>query len=160
MNPRPDPRKIAEEKKVRAICEKIVADASCQIYDLRIIPFSRVLLTIERIPGTPPIDEISRIHKRISHTMEDEGCDWMRYVIDVATPGVNRVFRSPGEFPHFLGKRIRVKRIGVIPAEELVTGDLTAADADGFLIRKEDGTELRLSFKDIDGAQLSPKLPF
>lgn len=156
----PDDAKSHETAKVERIVRQVVADNACDVFSLRIIPFHRVFLTIERVPGTPPIDEIARIHKRISRTMEAEGCNWEAYVIDVTTPGVHRALRDPGEFAKFIGKRVRVKRRGVLPAEMLVTGELLASDDRGCRIHAEGKGPVDLSWSEIEGGHLEPRLPF
>lgn len=145
---------------VETIVKNAVAEFGCEIFDLRIVPRKRIQLVIERKAGTLPLDVIARVHKKISHTLEDEGHDWMAYVIDVATPGVNRPIRSKDEFPFFLGKRIRVKFRDESMRNASDVGELVSSDADGILLKAESGVDRKILHLDIQGAHLDPKLPF
>jgi ribosome maturation factor RimP len=77
------------------------------------------------------------------------------YTLEVSSPGLDRVLRTPAHFQRFVGERmwleLRVPRDG----RRRYTGRLEALDAEGIDLNV-DGAMVRVLFADISRARLAP----
>jgi ribosome maturation factor RimP len=153
--------KEEEYAKVDAVVRDVVESAGAEIFDLKIIPFKAINLTLERAAGAMLMDEVARIHKRISRGIEAAGCNWEAYRVQLSTPGVHRPLRAPAEYPRFVGSRVRLHMKDADPhARIAVVGILEAADGQTARIALEGGGVRDVRFSEIADAHLAPKLPF
>jgi ribosome maturation factor RimP len=78
-----------------------------------------------------------------------------RYTLEVSSPGVERKLRTPGHFARAIGETVSVRTVAGAKGERRLTGRLTSADADGFVLEAEDlpGGERRLSYDEIERAR-------
>src|SRR4029077_7831041 len=80
------------------------------------------------------------------------------YRLEVSTPGLDRVLRTPAHFVRFVGTRIEVELIAPHDGRRRYTGRLSRADATGIEVAV-DGVQVQLHYAEIFRARLVPEWP-
>jgi len=107
-------------------------------------------VTVDHPGGTLNLDQIAKTSERISRRLDLEEYSWGRFALEVSSPGIERPLRTPAHFMRAVGQRVKVKVSA--PAPETFSGQLAAADDDGFQVDVEDG-ERRIAFGDLVSAR-------
>jgi ribosome maturation factor RimP len=97
-------------------------------------------------------DDCAVISRSLERLLESRAMVGPRYVLEVSSPGVERPLRWPEHWRRFVGREVRVR------AEQLPGRSrfeiLGVPDDEHVLLRREDGSELMLSFAAIRDATL------
>jgi ribosome maturation factor RimP len=76
-----------------------------------------------------------------------------RYTLEVSSPGIERLLRTPEHFRRHLGVKISVKTRPGVPGERRISGELTDADDDGITVACGGEEPRLLAYGDIDKAR-------
>lgn len=76
-----------------------------------------------------------------------------RYSLEVSSPGLERLLRTPEHFARHVGTQISVKTRPGVPGERRFRGELTAADDAGITVAIEAGESRRLDYGAIERAR-------
>ncbi|HPA83856.1 MAG TPA: ribosome maturation factor RimP [Deltaproteobacteria bacterium] len=104
-------------------------------------------LTIDK-PGGVTIDDCVSVNRRVSLLLDTRDPIEGSYRLEVSSPGLNRRLKTPGEFEHFAGRKVKVQT-----KEGTYRGIIRGLAGEAVLIDVE-GTELKFSFEDIQKANL------
>ncbi len=135
------------------------------------------------IPGGPregtdrragvTLDECEAFSRRLSVLLDVEDPVRGSYVLEVASPGLDRVLRRAREFDHFRGRRVRLRVAatgGLVPAgvaglpagggesRRVVVGELLGLVGGRVLVRDDDGQEWEVPLEQVARAELVPEL--
>ncbi len=81
------------------------------------------------------------------------------YILEVSSPGMNRVLKKPEHFKKFLGERAKITLKQALENRANFTGLIEAADDDKILL--SDGTnKFTFKYEDIKKAHLDPVTEF
>ncbi|HZF25956.1 MAG TPA: ribosome maturation factor RimP [Steroidobacteraceae bacterium] len=80
-----------------------------------------------------------------------------RYRLEVSSPGLDRVLRTPEHFARFVASRIKVQLALPIEGRRRFTGVLLEAGAAGVTLQV-DGSRVQLAYEQIQKARLVPVL--
>ena len=81
------------------------------------------------------------------------------YILEVSSPGVQRVLKKPAHFKRFTGQRVKIVLKVPLEGRGSFTGIIASADDDAFVL--DDGTnQFRFSYDNIKKANLDPVLEF
>lgn len=81
------------------------------------------------------------------------------YILEVSSPGFNRVLKKAAHFQRFMGERAKVFTKEPIENRGVFTGIIAAADDDKFIL--DDGTtKFTFKYEDIKKANLDPVVEF
>jgi ribosome maturation factor RimP len=105
----------------------------------------RVLRVTVDADTAPDLDALSELSERVARRLDVEGFDPGRYALEVSSPGIEHVLRTPGQFRRALGERVRVK---TLPPVEIVEGALVAADEEAVVVATSGG-EHRVPLSDV-----------
>jgi ribosome maturation factor RimP len=138
-------------ERVRAIVEPLLSDRDLELYDVE-QSGSVLRITVDG-PGGISLDTLGEVSKSVSRALDEVDPLPGRYTLEVSSPGIERPLRTPGHFARAVGETVAVRtHSGVEPRR--VSGELMASDGDGIVLRRgDDGTELRLGYRDIERAR-------
>lgn len=81
------------------------------------------------------------------------------YILEVSSPGINRVLKKPEHFKRFLGERAKITLKQALENRANFTGLIEAADDDKMVL--SDGTnKFTFKYEDIKKANLDPVTEF
>jgi len=114
---------------------------------------------VDKTCGGINLDECEAASRVIDSVLEMENIIDGAYILEVSSPGVNRVLKKPEHFKKYVGERAKITLKTPIENRANFTGVITAAgDADMTL---EDGTnKFVFKYEDIKKAHLDPVLEF
>ena len=104
------------------------------------------------------IDDCERVSREISALLDVHDPVPTAYRLEVSTPGLDRVLRTPAHFVRFVGARIEVELIAPHDGRRRYTGRLSQADATGIEVAV-DGVQVQLRYAEIFRARLVPEWP-
>lgn len=81
------------------------------------------------------LDQCQKVSDLISPFLDVEDPISSQYVLEVSSPGVERVLREPRHFRFSVGEEIEVKMLDGAP----IKGVLRSSDEEGFLLENEEG---------------------
>lgn len=125
-----------------ATCEPILHRRDLELVDLTLgREAGRRLLRVTVDRGDRPVslDEISEISEEISRALDMEDPIEERYVLEVASPGIERPLVRPSDFQRFAGRRARARTADPIEGRRNFTGVIASAGDESFVLRTDDG---------------------
>jgi ribosome maturation factor RimP len=144
---------VSTIERVRALCEPIAADLDVELFDLEQAGGTlRVTLDQE---GGVSIDVIAEATRRISRALDEHDPITGHYTLEVSSPGLERVLRTPAHWRWAVGREVTVKVRPQVEGERRLRGIVRAADDDGFTLALDEpvGDERRLTYDQIDKAR-------
>jgi ribosome maturation factor RimP len=144
-------------EKLIALTEPLLAQLGYELVDLEYVPgraHAVLKVFIDRPEGVG-LEDCERASHELSALLDVEDPVPVGYTLEVSSPGLDRVLRTPAHFQRFVGERIwlelRVPREG----RRRYTGRLEALDAEGIELNV-DGAMVRVLFADVSRARLAP----
>lgn len=109
--------------------------------------------------GGVTLDDCAALTDTIDSILEMENLMEGAYILEVSSPGIKRALKKPAHFKRFVGERIRVIVKNPIEGRGFFTGQLAAADDNGFVL--DDGTtQFNFKYEDTKKVNLDPVLEF
>jgi ribosome maturation factor RimP len=116
----------------------VVHAAGLELWDVEVTA-GVVRVLVDRSGGID-LDALGQVTETISTALDDrDGGPNGRYVLEVSSPGVERVLRTPDQFRRFVGTLISVKTAEPVDGARRFRGELLDADEDGIHLAAEDG---------------------
>ena len=142
--------------RVRLLIEPIVADLGVDLYDLELNGGS-LRVTIDQ-PGGIGMAMIAEVTRTISRALDEHDPISGHFTLEVSSPGLERVLRTPAHFVAAVGTAVTVKTVPGYPGGRRLTGTIRSADDDGFVIEPagpgDDRAEpISLSYHDVERAR-------
>ena len=100
------------------------------------------------------MDEISTVNRLLSDLLDEEDFIEEEYILEVSSPGVNRVIKKEKDFIKFKGSKVDVKLYKPLNGKKQFTGMLEGYENDNVLIDL-DSEHLVIPHKDISKVNLS-----
>ena len=111
-----------------ALIEPVVADLGCELVDVELNP-GLVRIFVDRAGGVR-IEDCERVSREVSALLDVEDPIPTAYSLEVSSPGVDRVLRTPAHFARFIGARVLVELKAPREGGAAVTRDGWLAVAD------------------------------
>ncbi len=108
-------------------------------------------VTVDREGGVD-LDTIAAVSERLSRRLDLEDFGPAGYHLEVSSPGVERVLRTPRHFELCVGERVKVKTMEQVQGRTVHEGELRSADAEAVVIAGAQG-EVRLRYAEIRSAR-------
>jgi ribosome maturation factor RimP len=144
-------------EQLMALAEPLLGQLGYELVDLDYVPGrTRSLLRvfIDRPEGVG-IDDCERVSHEFSALLDVEDPVPTAYTLEVSSPGLDRVLRTPAHFARFVGERIWVELKVARDGRRRYTGQLMASDAQAVEL-KVDGAMVRVALGEISSARLAP----
>ncbi len=104
------------------------------------------------------IEDCERVSREISALLDVHDPIPTAYRLEVSTPGLDRVLRTPAHFERFAGQRAEIELAVPRDGRRRFTGRLAQVGAAGIELNV-DGTAVPLTYADIFRARLVPEWP-
>jgi ribosome maturation factor RimP len=112
---------------------------------------------IDRAEGVG-IEDCERVSREVSALLDVYDPIPASYRLEVSTPGLDRVLRTPAHYARFAGARVEVELIAPHDGRRRYTGQLVLAGPTGIELAV-DGAPVQLSYAEIFRARLVPEWP-
>ncbi len=139
--------------RVLKLSEPIAEELGLRLYDVNVVRANRLVIriTAERRSKASSSDRITvsdcaSLSRQIEETLDLEALIPSRYALEVSSPGLERVLKSPGHFAGALGETVRITTTSLKKNEGIVEGVLVSADESEVVVEHQTGrVPLRLS---------------
>lgn len=139
--------------RVRALIEPVVASEGLELFDLEQAgPILRV--TVDREGGVD-IDDITRTTRAISRTLDEHDPISGGYTLEVSSPGLERMLRTPAHYAWAVGRTVAVKTHPDHPVGRRFTGTVTGSTDTTVTIALDEplGESITLNLGEIEKAR-------
>lgn len=109
--------------------------------------------------GGVTLDDCSALTNKIDSVLEMENLIDGAYILEVSSPGVHRVLKTPAHFKKFINERVKLVLKVPLEGRGFFTGTIASADDQSFVLA--DGTNnFNFKYDNIKKANLDPVLEF
>lgn len=139
--------------RIRAIVDPLVDERGFAVYDVEQQgPTLRVTVAAGSAGAVPSIDDLSDLTRQLSRALDEDDPIPSRYTLEVSSPGLERVLRTPEHFEGAVGETVSVKLRRSDDGPRRIRGELRAATGDHVVVAEGD-TETTIAYEDIDKAR-------
>jgi ribosome maturation factor RimP len=145
-------------EQLMALVEPLLGQLGYELIDLEYVPGrARSLLRvfIDK-PGGVGLDDCERVSHELSALMDVEDPIPTAYTLEVSSPGLDRVLRTPAHFARFIGDRVWLELKVARDGRRRYIGQLMASDGHAVELNV-DGAMVRVPFEEINRARLAPQ---
>lgn len=103
------------------------------------------------------LDDCERVSRQVSAWLDVEDPIPGQYRLEISSPGLDRILRTPVHFERFVGEEIKVELAQALEGRRRFRGRLEALDGEEILVNV-DGVAWRLPLNMIEQARLVPVL--
>ena len=115
-------------------------------------------VAVARGAGPAGIEDCELVSREVSALMDVHDPIPTAYRLEVSTPGLDRVLRTPAHFARFVGARLETELAAPRDGRRRYMGRLARASASGVELDVE-GTQVLLEYAEIYRARLVPEWP-
>lgn len=117
--------------------EKYIQSCGCELYGIELVKdFGQDVLRISVYSKEGvSLDKCQEISQLISPFLDVEDPITSKYVLEVSSPGIERVLKNPRHFSFSIGEEIQVKNID----KTTIEGILKSCDDEGFVLENSQG---------------------
>ncbi|GAB4172777.1 MAG: ribosome maturation factor RimP [Rhodocyclaceae bacterium] len=136
------------------VIEKAVSGLGYELVDLEAGSRSGLLrVFIDAQPRGVTVEDCERVSDHLTRLLEVENIDYGR--LEVSSPGLDRVLRTPADFERFAGAEVHVRLRAPIEGRRNYTGVLKGS-AGGRLLIDCGGAPLGIDLEQVAKARLVP----
>jgi len=141
---------------VEALAAPIGARLGVEIVDveLRGAHQHQVLQVLVDRDGGVGVDDCARLSEALSRELDLYDLPLGAYTLEVASPGLDRPLRKPGEFVRFSGRHVALTTYAPIDGQRRFRGQLLGLVDGAVAVRLDDGREVRVRPAEIAQAKL------
>jgi len=151
-------------EKLIALSEPLLAQLGYELVDLEYAParaHAVVRLFIDRPAGgdgaqAVGLDDCERVSRELAALLDVEDPVPTAYTLEVSSPGLDRVLRTPAHFQRFVGERIWLELRLPREGRRRYTGRLDTAGSEGIELNV-DGAIVLFKYAEIGRARLAPQ---
>lgn len=125
----------------------VIKDKGCRFYHAE-LRGGRLEVYIEK-QGGATVGDCEGISKTLALTLSAAREEWRNLMLDVSTPGLERMLYEPEHYKTVVGQRLEVKT-----ADGVMEVTLKEADGEGIEIEDSTGVGRRLGYNEILSAQV------
>jgi ribosome maturation factor RimP len=148
------------QQKLVAMIEPVLSGLGYELVDLQLALAQgggRLRLFIDRDAGVT-IDDCELASRAVSALLDADDPIPVAYALEVSTPGLDRVLRTPAHFARCAGQRVHVELVAPREGRRRYTGQLLGVVGDGIEL-EVDRNRVWVKFSDIDRAHVVPQWP-
>lgn len=102
------------------------------------------------------VDDCERVSRAVSQAMDVSDPIAGHYTLEVSSPGLDRVLRTPEHFARFNGERVRLETTALVNGRKRFAGRLTQVGEGQITLEIEGGT-VSLPINGIHKARVAPE---
>jgi len=139
--------------RVRAIVEPIVATEGLELFDLE--QDGQILRVTVDCAGGPTIDAIASTTRALSRALDEHDPISGKYTLEVSSPGLERVLRTPDHYAWAVGRQVAIKTFPNHPVGRRFTGTISTSTDTTVTIALDEplGESLTLNLGEIEKAR-------
>ena len=103
------------------------------------------------------LEDCERVSRAVSEVMDAEDPIAAHYTLEVSSPGLDRVLRTPAHFARVSGERVKVETTTPVNGRKRFAGRLTAVSDDEIAL-DVDGSVVKLPIDGIHKARVAPEV--
>lgn len=114
-----------------------------------------VRVVVDRVDGAD-LETIAEATRAVSALLDThDPMPGQHYTLEVSSPGIERPLRTPRHFMRAVGENVTIRTTTGSKGERRVTGKVTSADPDGFVLEGEELPEggRRFSYAEVERAR-------
>lgn len=145
-------------EKLMGLCEPLLVRLGYELVDLEYAPgraHAVVRVFIDRPQGVG-VDDCERVSHELAALLDVEDPVPTAYTLEVSSPGLDRLLRTPAHFARFTGERVWVELRVARDGRRRYTGRLESVGTEGIELRV-DGAIVAVRFSEIGRARLAPQ---
>ena len=108
-------------------------------------------------PDGISVDDCERVSRAVSETLDAADPIKNEYTLEVSSPGLDRVLRTPEHFARFAGERVKLEMSQAVNGRKRFAGRLTDVNG-GEIALDVDGVTVHLSIAGIHKARIAPEV--
>ena len=101
------------------------------------------------------VDDCAKVSHEISGILDVEEPITMAYILEVSSPGMDRILFSAHQFSEFIGEDVKIKLNQMVESRRKIKGTILSVDGDNITIGMED-SEIIIEFDQIMRARINP----
>ena len=101
------------------------------------------------------LEDCERVSKRVSGVLDVEDPIAGEYLLEVSSPGLDRMLFNRDQYEQFIGKTVKVRLYGSVDNRKRITGRIKAVIGET-LVLNESGREFQIPLGEIEKARLCP----
>ena len=147
-------------EKLIGLVEPLLGNLDFELVDLEVSAgrgAGMLRVFIDR-PAGVGIEDCEQVSREVSALMDVHDPIPHAYRLEVSTPGLDRVLRTPAHFARFLGARVEAELLGPRDGRRRFAGRLAHAGAAGIEL-DVDGVQVALNYAELFRARLVPEWP-
>lgn len=119
--------------------EKYIQSCGCELYSIEMVRESGQDILRVNLYSKEGIslDQCQRVSNLISPFLDVEDPIASKYILEVSSPGVERILKTPRHFHLSIGEEIEVKNIN----KTLFRGVLKSSNQEGFVLQNDQGEQ-------------------
>jgi len=135
----------------------VVAGLGYELWELEFAPRAGggLLRLYIDSPAGISLDDCERVSRAVSGTLDAADPIPGAYTLEVSSPGLDRVLRTPAHFERFTGERVKLEMMQPVEGRKRFAGRLTKVAGGEITLELENGA-VRLPIDDIHKARLAP----
>lgn len=141
------------------LLEPVVRGLGYELWELKYVSRggSGLLRLYIDSPQGITLDDCERVSHQVSALLDETDPIPGQYNLEISSPGLDRLLRTPAHFARFLGATARVEMRSTVPGQRRFTGVIRAV-MDGELTLNVEGGDVRLPVDGIHKARLVPQM--
>jgi ribosome maturation factor RimP len=149
------------EERLEDLIEPVVEQAGLRLVSVVIVRRGKRLVVTVCLDkeGGIAVDACAEMSEEISRHIDVEGIVEERYLLEVTSPGLERVLRKPREYRCFLGRDVELVLRQPFEGRQKMLGKLVSADDEGMSVIVE-GEELYFPYEALKKTKLYYKPPW
>ncbi len=145
--------------KIRAIAEPIAAERGLEVLDVEVTASGSsqlVCLFLDTADGSGlvSIDDCTAVSRRLGDALDAHEAVLGHYMLEVSSPGLNRLLKTPAHFARVVGQKVRVRTNRAEEGRRTRLGRLVEVDDVDIVVVDEAGNSARIALAEIDKANL------
>ncbi len=144
---------------IEKMAEDVVGDMGMELVgvELKVLRGKPHLIVYIDKPGGVFIEDCERVSRALEEIMDIEDPIPSSYVLEVSSPGIERILSKREDFARFAGEEVKIKTFQKITGRRNFTGVLLGCEDELVTIRTEEAENVTIPLGHIAKANLSGK---
>lgn len=128
-------------EKIEALIMPCIRESSVELIELNIHRRGKMVIidiVADRADGGITIDECAALNKMIDRAIEKRQWFGDDYIVEVASPGLDRPLKTAEDFLRVLGRKVRIHLVESIDGKVEHHGEVKEASEDQIMIKTKD----------------------
>lgn len=146
--------------KIEEIIAPLIEQESFELVDAAFgaEPGKKVLCVFIDKEGGITLDDCAVMSEKIGNLLDESNIMPENYILEVSSPGIDRVLKKDKDFIKFTGKKVRVSVYAPIDGQRNFLGKVVSAGEGNVTIEDTSGKTVTLTLDKIARARLEPDI--